>query len=354
MSVENKRYLYSHTALRGIGASIVLIAHILNVIPIHECGIICNFFSWWDQAVDLFFVLSGFIINYVYGDKTGIFSWKKYSLSRIFRILPLYYITLIPFLPPYITTFRIFGLSYDNYSALKRLILNITLTAGLLGENHVNELLNVPSWSISVELICYFLIFPPLLFFCQRIKKHHLASIIVTTTILVYLSYKINIWDIGGFNIHRIVRGVLGFTLGYFLCSLFRQNSNFKIREVILPALISIFCYLIVNGMIKELALLMPLIVYYTAFERGLICNTLNTSVLQWLGQRSYSIYLWHCPIIYTAYIPLSNKLLPAHKSGIFFKLRDISILVAVVFLVSELSYRYFEMPIRKLARRFS
>src|SRR5579863_968679 len=92
-------YFKGLNGVRAIAALIVLVCHIdqfsrlFNVqkIGFYEHGMA-------SYAVDMFFVLSGYLITYLLfaeKEKTGTIRLKKFYLRRILRIWPLYYLTVI-------------------------------------------------------------------------------------------------------------------------------------------------------------------------------------------------------------------------------------------------------------------
>ena len=93
------RYLSTLTPLRGIAALLVVIFHSnLMAVPFVPPGY-TSFVSGGWLWVDFFFVLSGFIISYVYGDsfKDSLTtdSYWKYIKARFARIYPIHFVTMI-------------------------------------------------------------------------------------------------------------------------------------------------------------------------------------------------------------------------------------------------------------------
>ena len=80
--------IYSHTGLRGIAAFSVFAGHLYET-QAANWGLseACfRLFLWGPEAVDLFFVLSGFILNYVYlGGNNPRVAWKSYCAARFAR-----------------------------------------------------------------------------------------------------------------------------------------------------------------------------------------------------------------------------------------------------------------------------
>lgn len=81
--------------------------------------------------------------------------------------------------------------------------------------------------------------------------------------------------------------------------------------------------------------ILTVLMVYAVSGRKAWLSRFLSNSVLKWIGDRSYSIYLWHYPII----LLISKGI----KASWWITL--IEIVLSVV--LAELSYRFIETPIR-------
>lgn len=81
--------------------------------------------------------------------------------------------------------------------------------------------------------------------------------------------------------------------------------------------------------------ILTVLVVYAVSGRKTLLSRFLSNPVLKWIGDRSYSIYLWHYPII----LLISKGI----KASWWITLIEIALSVAL----AELSYRFIETPIR-------
>src|SRR5215467_3934976 len=92
-------YLTTLTPLRGIAALIIVIFHCNLMyrpfLPPGHTLFLDNCWLW----VDFFFVLSGFIMCYVYGKKfkksVSFSEFKKFMGARFARVYPLYFFTMI-------------------------------------------------------------------------------------------------------------------------------------------------------------------------------------------------------------------------------------------------------------------
>ena len=360
--VSLNRMILPHTGLRGIAALLVFMTHLGHETKI-TLGINPAYFPQFylaDFAVDLFFILSGFILNWVYF-KSGnqIINWKDYLKARCVRILPLYYLTLCAYLTPLIQSIRYNGWLYEHGKDFLLLFGNLSLFSGIAGVTHWDWTLNAPAWSISIEFFAYLFLFPPLVFlFKKTYQEKVFFSLLIITVLGMLLCYANINHLLMEWNWTRFARGVFGFPLGFLICILFKRTEvkrGIAVDAVNLTAIVIIFLSL--YSFLPSILILcvLPFIVYFTAFDKGYFCKFLNIKINQWLGERSYSIYLCHIPIMYVYFIPMRGTIdsfisLPKKYHGAI----NVFLVIVAVFLVSELSYRYFETPIRYFFRRKS
>ena len=149
-----KNKIYCLESLRGIAALHIAIFHFSQ----EENNLFKNFdyISASYLMVDLFFVLSGYVIAYNYTNKiNSISTLLKFQIKRFFRLYPLHVATLLFFLLYEIVIFLYpihfnkIAFSINNITAFLN---NIFLTHGIF----LNQpTFNTPSWSISVEFYSY-------------------------------------------------------------------------------------------------------------------------------------------------------------------------------------------------------
>lgn len=350
--------IHSHTGLRGLAAMIVCIAHVALWHERDWCLTIkyFNFFlNLRHYAVDLFFILSGYILNYVYLG-SGDFYWRTYFNARIARIIPLYVLTTLLLLP--------FGLTYVGTNYLRNIIYNIFMVSGIV--DGPLDTINGPAWSIGVEFFCYVAIFP-LLWIAYRVlktktyQKYTYIFIIILFSFALFSLYNINALATTGhwsWNPSWLGRGVAGFTIGFFICSTQRIIRNISINQTLIT-LVILFCIIAIvirgfdYGSHVLIFIAMPLLAYFSAIDNGVFAEALNLKPLQWLGDRSYSIYLWHIPTlaVFPNLFNLINKYFANTSTSLSVSINMISLLFAIL-IVSEVSYRYFEGPCRRYIRQ--
>jgi peptidoglycan/LPS O-acetylase OafA/YrhL len=338
----------AHIGLRGIAATVVFIAHVDLAGQFPEWSwlkTIYPAFMWHHHCVDLFFILSGFILNWVYLAKPQV-NWKSYGVARVARIYPLYFAALGFMLLVDAYSLFFHGITVNDLH-LSRLLPNLLMLTGFSNDPTMSSI-NVPSWSVSVEIVMYVSLFPLLCFLERRFTKmawFALMLVCVIGTQLCYIYPEALGWP-------YIARGIFGFALGFACCSLWRKSDQTNMPAyfgwaAVVLALLSITH--IVPATIKLACF--PAIVVATISGGGSISKALSTRCLVWLGDRSYSLYLWHYPMI----ICFSRFLLYNHShDGVCALNRRIlayCLITVSAFAMADASYRWFECPAREWIR---
>lgn len=344
--------ILSQTGMRGIAAFVVVIAHIVLMDWFIGADFVTNFaFRWHQQSVDLFFLLSGFILNHVYSNSDQI-NWKQFYKSRIARVFPLYYLTLFAFILLDLIFYQIAGRDSGRLDLLSitRSIFMVSVSGwfGTRGETAYNP----ASWSVCVEVFLYFAIFPIIFLTQKRVK-----GLLVHLVLIGSLSFGVScayLFDLPE-RYYFLTRGICGFMAGFYIRSLLRHYSFHPliIRFVGITGLF--FAALAIPNFIPRgtLPLAFPLIIFATAYDTGYFSQIMKLPVFQYLGDRSYSIYLWHLPIYeLSRLLFLGNNIEPSHDYALGLKLWMFGSFFVLLFFIAELSYRYFELPMRNLIRK--
>ncbi|MEM9410398.1 MAG: acyltransferase, partial [Planctomycetota bacterium] len=147
------------TGLRGIAAVWVLLLHFGDELTTFAPAFGClePFYSKGHHGVDLFFVLSGLIITYVY---QRVESWDvengvDFIVKRLARIYPVHLATLL-FLALMVTLASAAGIQLGGDYSVGEFFIHLFLLHGFQTELSWNY----PSWSISSEFFAYVVIFP--------------------------------------------------------------------------------------------------------------------------------------------------------------------------------------------------
>ncbi len=277
-------------------------------------------------GVDVFFVLSGFLITLTIDKEmiTNSFSLKQFYLRRIRRIIPvLFFVMLIVTIP---ACFFLFSNHLETYS--RTLIQTLLCTNNFylwinngdyFAENS-DLILFLHTWSLSVEEQFYFL-WPFLLFLMH--KKFSFQKRLILISFLVLLGILLSVYftntnqTLAYFLLPaRIFELLIGGCLAMFwekLPSLSKtKNSILSIiglSLIIIPAVL-----LNKSSLFPGLNALWPCLgtalLIYTGKDyknKGLVNLLLQNKVLVFLGLLSYSLYLWHWPVfVFVKYFGIS------------------------------------------------
>jgi peptidoglycan/LPS O-acetylase OafA/YrhL len=282
-------------ALRGVSALFVCLFHFNIGGPVVSLPFIRG--SW--LFVDLFFVLSGFVIACTWSDRlTSLAQAGRFAVLRFGRVYPLHIVMLLLFLAA-----ELAGLALASTNILQReafdqqhSIIGWLASAALM---HIFGLLpglvwNVPSWSIAAEFWTY-LLFAGLMLAAGRRAGPALAGMAIGSAgLLALLSPR-------GINVaHDLAlwRCLYGFAVGALVWRWTVQGRTphgGTAAEIAVMALVVAFVSHAEAARITLLApLLFALVIHVFAAERGRISALLQRPWLQRLGLWSYSIYMVH------------------------------------------------------------
>ena len=169
--------------IRGISVLAVIFYH-ANV----------NLFSGGYLGVDIFFVISGYLITLIINEELKRKKFKIFDFyeRRIRRIIPILYVLIFCIIPIVLIHF----LPTDGRNFFESVFSITTFSSNILfwleeGEyftrdNSLKPLLH--TWSLSVEMQFY-LIFPLLLLFLEKLKKYKLNIVFTITLISMFSSF---------------------------------------------------------------------------------------------------------------------------------------------------------------------
>lgn len=282
----NNYHRFDIQGLRGLA--------ILSVILFHFFP---KFFPMGYLGVDLFFVISGFLITSIVWKKLEQknFLFKKFYIKRVFRIItPLLFVLIffgiISFfilLPQDLNTF------WNSLLSTLLFVPNIFFwtTGGYFGSaSEYKALLHL--WSIGLELQFYFLF--PFILFC--IFKYFNNNKFFYLLILLTIFFITNLIIINtNFSFFNLPGRLWEFSIGSLVFFLPKK----KLNKVICYAcffLILFFLFSFLNkfNFFSQFILVIAsgIVIYYN------INSFLNYNIFQFFGKISYSLYLIHWPIL--------------------------------------------------------
>ena len=347
------------TGIRGIAALYVAVYH-FGLYYIFRGGA-RNMLGHGYIAVDLFFMMSGFVMALTYRDLFAGGQLPRNMMDflgkRIARIYPLYVIASVAALIAVIWA----GLSAsaDQMTATKFVSNLLMVQSWGISDSYAG-----PGWSISTEWAAY-LIFPLLcsiMLFRQRqvalawaavafLFLVLLAELPADMTHVVRAQGPLDLYD--GRNYGAVARCLIEFLLG-MLC--FRASRHRGLSDrlgcnwVSICALTLIGALLAVRNSDILIIPLIALLLVSVARDKGPVARLLGSPVFRWLGTISYSIYLFHTTVQAVAGPTIQRTV---EASGVpDAQAVQVLCLVAVVLATATLSYRLIEKPGRSLLRR--
>lgn len=331
-------------ALRIIAASAVVVLHYSDYVKEIPAGhFMLAHTLHFNLFVDLFFVVSGYVIASQYLGKVGGFpSISRFIWRRLARIYPLHLATLAFYL---VVAFALYlGLGRTDNAArypLSDLPAQLLLLHALDGQRLT---FNFPSWSLSAEMFCY-LIFPIVALLAAQRKSLVLVLIVILAVAnSVYAAATGTGPWAEWINKGGVFRALPGFNLGV-LCYLYRDQIS---RWPVIPGALTLAltAFILFGWLLPDMA---ALIAVYAIAVLAIQCDTSGAST--WLTRLhfdrgaayTYSCYMLHIPIA-TIVLTFGARYLVIIPGG---KLMLIPAAVLVLAIMSVLSYRFFETPLR-------
>lgn len=338
--------------LRGIAALIIaLFFHYKKFLPgvsIDEfplSGIFEYLYKDGAICVELFFMMSGFIFFRFYFQKVSEHKIKVESFfgKRIVRLFPLYLITsaVVVIIQKIIDIFMNTYFNTQFPADIKHKVLNLFgLGFGWL-DNQVYPY-NPPAWSISVELLLY-IIFFVLVWFAGK-NKDKLYSVMLGLIALGVVAIHFS-WSYPMVN-RETGRGLACFFIGCLVSKADEVINKYHIS--VFKKLIWIASTLLILFAFHDYNLAYVLVIFPSVILLTLNLFTANkvlsSKPLVYLGKISYSIYMWHYPVMAALWFLSKQFGLLDFRTPL-----ALAVYTLVLLAVSVVSYHAIEKPLSKL-----
>lgn len=356
-------------SIRGIAALIVVLYHIpswngfLHQIPLIRGG---------GVMVDLFFVLSGYVIFTAYGQKLNdARSFFKFQFLRFGRLYPVHLLFLLVALG--IETLKYvlqayYGIESHSKAPFEQNDLSAFLREIFLIKafwpNEIAMSFNSPAWSISAEFYTYVL-FGLILLFARTYK------LIIFVTIALVAIYVLFAYDPEQYNF--MLRCWAGFFVGCITAqveksSQHRLNNHQNLLAWLIP-IVFVAIYLIAinhKGYTGIALLTYPvsglLILCIVLGGNNLFTKLLTHRLLVWLGTLSYSLYMCHGAVLWgfqqflrlafdRPELMIEGISAPQFTSPVAVIL--VLVFLAITFVIAQFTYHFIEKPFRIKSRNF-
>jgi peptidoglycan/LPS O-acetylase OafA/YrhL len=321
-STQAKPAITSLTGIRALAAFLVLFLHADQNIPagITHIGAVSRGYL----GVDLFFLLSGFILTYVYFDSMERPTGRKFAIfmwHRFIRLYPVHIAVLAALVIVVLGAGRV-GLNLRSPEAFtfEALPWQILLVHAWGVTDQVSW--NVPSWSISAEWFAY-LCFPAVAYCFGRIRDPRALLVIAFASLaLAALIFSMAGWGLASAWIapSALVRIAGSFVCGAALCryAVLRREleSNSTLNDA--AAMMALVAFLVLPSFgVPDFALIALLAAFIAtlAMSRGVTARLFSLAPIVWLGEISYSLYMVHFPVLRTLNIVFKPERLAAMGS---------------------------------------
>lgn len=339
--------------LRFIAAFAIVIYHALPVFPFQSENEILSWIKFFGfSGVDVFFVISGFIMWYTTHDQGGAAVASIFIKRRFARIYSGYW--------PYLLIGVLFLALFNSpLLARKSILESIMLTPIPIRERVIPV-----SWTLTFELYFYLLFFG-LLFFTKKnvqwLIRIFIGSLIVLNLVgtIFFGFYSKSFFS----EVPNVVRVLISpYAIEFFAgCLICQVHLKRPARNPIIPLLLSIviFCAgAIYNAVVLEGRMgtgfhIVERVVFFGSAS-GLLVHGVATldrlgmavfpALSRVLGSASYSLYLSHT-LIYSLYIHVLGK-------GFIRGEYALPIAVVIVIAYSVLHYRFVEQPLYAVVKR--
>ena len=175
----------SYPALTGLRALLAILVILLHISPMFNLGPLQALAISGNRAVDVFFILSGFILFHSYFEKfkdsVGISVYLAFLQNRLARIYPIHLVTLIIGLAMFIFSIKLMHKIPHDVDTIyaPSLMANLLLVHAWFDGLGTP---NVPAWSISAEWFAY--LFCP--FMILLFRRAHTVLLIVCLVLAVF------------------------------------------------------------------------------------------------------------------------------------------------------------------------
>ncbi len=303
---------YKLESLRGIAACMVILYHLPYTLWSQGTGLVSNSYLF----VDLFFMLSGFVLQHAYAEKIkqGL-AFSTFISMRFFRIYPIHVFMLVAFVGFVGLKMALFHYGIGGAQEFDRNNWQSALThLLLLHAFNVQPYLtwNEPSWSISAEFYTYMVFFAYVKWLDKRLPAY-LPGVIALGLYLWLLNRGVHdlnySYDLG------FVRCLAGFYLGMTIHR-YRETLQQYLPPVVLAEMIATLLAMVgisfaTYGHAYEwlsIAAFALLLLVLSQERTGWLGRLLLWAPLLQIGKWSYSIYMTHILVVFVM-VALVSKL---------------------------------------------
>lgn len=330
-------------------------------------------------GVNLFFVLSGFLISYLLmkeNRETGGISFRNFYIRRVLRIWPLYmaYGIAMTVISPFVLQKLGMSVSTDVHTILTNLLFLLLFAVNIqLAFFPYNQGILEITWSVCIEEQFY-LVWPLLLYiFRKRLKALFIVMLSVgflckTLCLVLPLFFNVTTPQLFGINYVLLFDKLELFGMGMFAAYLlFHKDQYSRLFAVLFKQPLQ-WIMLIITLLVIFSVLQIPVLskYYYDHFIHAILFGYLmlmavspdsilhlEKPLLKTLGKISYGIYLFHGPVCQVLLIVMT-KLFGKSPNIPIYELLYPAGCVTLTCLVAYASYELYEKHFLKIKTKYA
>ena len=352
--------LHELDGLRGLLALYVAVYHLSA--PLSQPGMALAWLrpllepAWF--AVDMFFVMSGFVMAHVHGAEFGAGysspALRRFFVARVARLYPVHLFALVV-MAMGILPFVLHRPEFTQPEGRFAWTAGLASLLMLHGPWIAQRTWNYPAWSVSAEMHAY-LVFPLLVPLLARLRDAGAVVLAAACALVPFAVYQFGLaGETHPTNGLIVLARVLPLFAAGMVVHRFRTAPAMRSTAVACVAFVLV-PVLLVNPATSAPAVLLAPILLLSALGHPGVRRALSRPALVWLGAISYSLYMTHALVeMFVVNIAVHRLARSFHIDVVANPLASASLLLAalvIAVLLGAATWRWIEVPGRRLVLR--